>query len=68
MKTHQALFVLFFGIMFQSSYGQFTDEINSNRPGKSMMAFAVGKTIFQTLLGIERNSNVNQVSLFDEVT
>lgn len=52
MKTRQALFVLFFGIIFQISYGQFTDEINSNRPGKSMMAFAVGKTIFQTEMGV----------------
>lgn len=52
MKTLQALFVLFFGIFFQTSNGQFTDEINSNRPGKSMMAFAVGKSIFQTEMGV----------------
>ena len=34
------------------SYAQFTDEVNSNRPGKSMMAFSVGKSIFQTETGI----------------
>ncbi|MCW2119734.1 transporter [Flavobacterium sp. 7A] len=33
-------------------YGQYTDEINSNRPGKSMSAYAVGKTIFQVESGI----------------
>jgi hypothetical protein len=31
---------------------QFTDEVNSNRPGKSMMAFSVGKTIFQAESGV----------------
>ena len=29
------------------NYGQFTDVINSNRPGESMAAFSVGKTVFQ---------------------
>lgn len=33
-------------------HAQFTDQINSNRPGKSMMAFAVGKSVFQTETGI----------------
>ncbi|WPR70498.1 transporter [Flavobacterium sp. NG2] len=33
-------------------YGQHTDEINSNRPGKSMSAFAVGKTVFQVETGV----------------
>ncbi|AWG23719.1 hypothetical protein FFWV33_18675 [Flavobacterium faecale] len=33
-------------------YGQYTDEINSNRPGKSMSAFSVGKSIFQVESGI----------------
>ena len=31
---------------------QFTDEVNSNRPGKSMMAFSVGKSVFQTETGV----------------
>lgn len=52
MKSIQALLVLLFGISSQISFGQFTDEINSNRPGKSMMAFAVGKTIIQTETGV----------------
>lgn len=34
------------------SYSQYTDQINSNRPGKSMSAYAVGKTIIQAEAGI----------------
>lgn len=32
-------------------FAQFTDVINSNRPGKSMAAFSVGKTVIQAELG-----------------
>src|SRR6188768_2757130 len=32
-------------------YGQHTDQINSNRPGESMSAFAVGKTVIQVETG-----------------
>ena len=52
MKSIQTLFILTLGITSQISLAQFTDEINSNRPGKSMMAFAVGKTIIQTETGV----------------
>lgn len=52
MKSIQTLFVLIFGITSQISFGQFTDEINSNRPGRSMMAFSVGKSVFQTETGL----------------
>lgn len=33
------------------SNAQFTDVINSNRPGKSMAAFSVGKTVIQAEMG-----------------
>lgn len=33
-------------------YGQHTDQINSNRPGESMSAFAVGKTVMQVETGV----------------
>ncbi|MBC5838168.1 transporter [Flavobacterium muglaense] len=33
-------------------YGQHTDEINSNRPGETMSAFAVGKSVIQVESGI----------------
>ncbi len=34
------------------NYAQFTDQINSNRPGKSAGAFSVGKNIYQVESGI----------------
>ena len=52
MKSIQALFILIFGISSQILFAQFTDEINSNRPGRSMMAFSVGKKIIQTETGV----------------
>jgi len=44
-------------------YGQHTDEINSNRPGESMSAFAVGKTVMQVetgVFGIRENHNLSK--------
>ena len=35
-----------------SSHAQYTDQINSNRPGQSQSAFAVGETIFQIESGV----------------
>lgn len=35
-----------------SFFGQYTDQINSNRPGASMGAFAVGKDVIQAETGI----------------
>ncbi len=32
-------------------YGQHTDQINSNRPGETMSAFSVGKSVFQVESG-----------------
>jgi hypothetical protein len=37
---------------FQNNYGQYTDVINSNRPGNSMSAFSVGKTVIQLESGV----------------
>jgi hypothetical protein len=34
------------------NYGQHTDQINSNRPGETMSAFAVGKNVIQVETGI----------------
>lgn len=42
-------------------YGQHTDQINSNRPGESMSAFAVGKTVIQVetgVFGIQENHSL----------
>lgn len=46
-------FFLFFAFLTTTlNYSQFTDVINSNRPGESMGGFSVGKTVFQAELGI----------------
>ncbi|MEC4048345.1 transporter [Flavobacterium sp. SUN046] len=37
---------------YQIHYGQYTDVINSNRPGQSMSAYSVGKTVFQVESGL----------------
>ncbi len=52
MKQFKFLFIL--GVMFISNanYGQFTDQINSNRPGESMGAYSLGKNVFQAEAGI----------------
>lgn len=42
-------------------YGQHTDEINSNRPGETMSAFAVGKSVIQVesgIYGIKENHDI----------
>lgn len=44
--------LLLFAFCSSASYAQFTDVINSNRPGESMSGFSVGKTVFQTEAGI----------------
>ena len=35
-------------------FPQYTDVINSNRPGESMSAFSLGKTVFQTEFGVSK--------------
>jgi hypothetical protein len=44
------LFLVFFTI--QIGFSQYTDDINSNRPGESQGAFAVGKNVIQVESGI----------------
>ena len=45
------------------NYGQHTDQINSNRPGETISAFSVGKSVFQAETGIyginEKHSLLN---------
>lgn len=61
MKSIQVFLILLLGTTSQTSFGQFTDEINSNRPGKSMMAFAVGKKIFQVETGVNYVSEDHEI-------
>ncbi|NMH26783.1 transporter [Flavobacterium silvaticum] len=46
-------------------FAQFTDVINSNRPGESMSAFSVGKTVIQAELGVTYNSMNHDVLKYD---
>ena len=41
-----------FLLISTTQYAQYTDIINSNRPGKSMSAFSVGKTVIQAEGGL----------------
>ena len=41
-----------FLIISATTYAQYTDIINSNRPGESMSAFSVGKTVIQAEAGL----------------
>lgn len=45
---YSVILLLFFPIL---SFGQYTDVINSNRPGLSVSAYAVGKNVIQLELG-----------------
>jgi hypothetical protein len=49
--SKKALFLMMLSTTLAS--GQFTDVINSNRPGESMAAFSVGQTIIQAELGLD---------------
>lgn len=48
MKKYQICLILLSPLL---SIAQYTDVINSNRPGKSMSAFSVGETVFQAEAG-----------------
>ncbi len=53
------LIILF--ILPNINYGQYTDQINSNRPGETMSAFSVGKSVFQLetgFYGIKENHSI----------
>ena len=54
--------IAFFLMVASVNYAQFTDVINSNRPGESMSAFSVGKTVFQAELGLFGISEKNDPS------
>lgn len=50
--TRNTIFILIIAVFASSILNaQFTDVINSNRPGKSMAAFSVGKTVIQAEMG-----------------
>jgi hypothetical protein len=52
MYKIKTLFIAIFIMFPLIHYAQYTDQINSNRPGETMSAFAVGKSVFQVESGI----------------
>ncbi len=51
MMNIKTFFLVGFLLISATQYAQYTDIINSNRPGKSMSAFSVGKTVIQAEVG-----------------
>ena len=61
MMNIKTVFVAGFLMISATQYAQYTDIINSNRPGESMSAFSVGKTVIQAeagLYGIKESHNL----------
>ncbi|SDW38828.1 Putative MetA-pathway of phenol degradation [Flavobacterium degerlachei] len=52
MSKLKIVFLFALIILPNLHYGQHTDQINSNRPGETMSAFAVGKNVIQVETGI----------------
>lgn len=52
MSHIKSMLIVGFLLITSTQYAQYTDVINSNRPGESMSAFSVGKTVFQAEAGI----------------
>lgn len=65
MKLLKSLF--FIGILgfSASNYAQFTDQINSNRPGNSAGAFSVGKKVFQLEGGLNYINESHSIVDYD---
>jgi len=63
MMNIKTFLVTGFLMISTSQYAQYTDIINSNRPGESMSAFSVGKTVIQAeagLYGIKENHDLSR--------
>ena len=52
MLTIRAITFVISLFLFQIGFSQYTDDINSNRPGESQGAFSVGKNVIQVETGI----------------
>jgi len=61
MTRAKRFFQLVLALTSAVATAQYTDQINTNRPGESMSAFAVGETVFQIesgIYGIHEKHNV----------
>lgn len=57
--------VLLLMLSFQFNFAQYTDVINSNRPGESMSAYAVGKKVLQLESGVNIIKEKSQALDYD---
>lgn len=46
---------------------QYKGEQRIDKIARNLVDYEAGRTIFETVLGIEKKSNVNQVSIFDDI-
>ncbi|WP_309612663.1 transporter [Flavobacterium sp.] len=63
MMNLKTFLLVCFLLISATQYAQYTDIINSNRPGESMSAFSVGKTVIQAeagLYGIKEEHNLSR--------
>lgn len=58
-STVVIIFLVLFN--FQNNFAQYTDVVNSNRPGESMSAYSVGKKIIQLESGINYVSSKHEL-------
>ncbi len=65
MFLHKYFYSYILVLFISTSFSQFTDVINSNRPGESMSAFSVGKTILQTEVGVSKIQEKHNTLLYD---
>ena len=60
------LFFFLFFVFNHFSYTQYTETINSNRPGSSEGSFSVGLDVLQFETGLSiRNVKLNNINLYD---
>ena len=55
MLKNKNLFIAALFFVPQLFFAQYTDVINSNRPGETMSAYAVGKSVIQAEIGCLRH-------------
>lgn len=65
MSRIKPFLLLSFLLCTAFNYAQFTDVINSNRPGESMGAFSVGKTVIQAELGFSTFRERHNLTNYD---
>ena len=67
IRTKISVLTFFYLLTFFNVLGQYTEQINSNRPGYSIGAFSVGKGVIQAETGFEfrnyKHNNYNQSTI-----